>query len=106
VILSAIATCLLVQSFASLLQSQPETRFAWIGSLRSALITGLRLLLRTDHWYTMAFASAVAILNKFLIRVNHTHLFNLANAGIIASLVLTHDAWVFSGQYPLWMHSQ
>jgi Na+-transporting NADH:ubiquinone oxidoreductase subunit NqrB len=101
VILSAIASCLLVQSLASLLQSQPGERLAWIGSLRSALITGLSLslLLRTEHWYTMAFAAAVAILSKFLIRVNHKHLFNPANAGIIASLVLTHDAWVSPGQW-------
>jgi Na+-transporting NADH:ubiquinone oxidoreductase subunit NqrB len=101
VVLSAIATSLLIQTIASLLQSKPESRFAWIGSLRSALITGLSLslLLRTDHWYTMAFAAAVAILSKFLIRVNHKHLFNPANAGIIASLVLTHDAWVSPGQW-------
>jgi Na+-transporting NADH:ubiquinone oxidoreductase subunit NqrB len=101
VVLSAIATCLLVQTIVSMLQAQPELRFAWVGSLRSALITSLSLslLLRTDHWYTMAFAAAAAIGSKFLIRINHKHLFNPANAGIIAALVLTHDAWVSPGQW-------
>jgi Na+-transporting NADH:ubiquinone oxidoreductase subunit NqrB len=103
VIFCAIATCLIVQSIASLLQTRKESAvsFDWISSLRSALITGisLSLLLRTDHWYTMCFAAAAAISSKFLIRVKDKHLFNPANAGIIAALVLTQDAWVSPGQW-------
>jgi Na+-transporting NADH:ubiquinone oxidoreductase subunit NqrB len=104
VVLSAVLTCILVQSVASLVQAQitPESSsFSWVSSLRSALITGisLSLLLRTDHWYTMTFAASIAILSKFLIRINDKHLFNPANAGIIAALVLTHDAWVSPGQW-------
>jgi Na+-transporting NADH:ubiquinone oxidoreductase subunit NqrB len=102
-ILSAIATCLLVQAIASVIVArlQGDDAFAWLGSLRSALITGLSLslLLRTDHWTTMAFAAAIAILSKFLIRVQEKHLFNPANVGIIAALVLTQDAWVSPGQW-------
>ncbi|WP_404783651.1 RnfABCDGE type electron transport complex subunit D [Altericista sp. CCNU0014] len=103
VIFCAIATCLIVQSAASLLQVREASAFSldWVGSLRSALITGisLSLLLRTDHWYTMVFAASVAILSKFSIRVKDKHLFNPANAGIIATLVLTQDAWVSPGQW-------
>ncbi len=104
VIFSAIATCLIVQSAASFWVAQQTTdspAFSWLGSLRSALVTSisLSLLLRTDHWYTMAFAASVAILSKFLIRVNQKHLFNPANAGIIAALALTQDAWVSPGQW-------
>jgi Na+-transporting NADH:ubiquinone oxidoreductase subunit NqrB len=104
VVFSAIATCVIVQSAASFWEARNTANissFSWVGSLRSALITSisLSLLLRTDHWYTMAFAASVAILSKFLIRVNHKHLFNPANVGIIAALVLTQDAWVSPGQW-------
>jgi Na+-transporting NADH:ubiquinone oxidoreductase subunit NqrB len=103
IIVSAIATCLLIQALASILQTKflTSTHSPWTASLRSALITGLSLslLLRTDHWLTMSFAAAIAILSKFLIRVNGKHLFNPANAGIIAALVLTQDAWVSPGQW-------
>ncbi|NJO40483.1 MAG: Na+-transporting NADH:ubiquinone oxidoreductase, subunit NqrB [Cyanobacteria bacterium CRU_2_1] len=70
-------------------------------SLLSALITalGLSLLLRTDHYSTIALASALAILSKFLLRVQGKHIFNPANFGIIAALTLTHDAWVSPGQW-------
>jgi Na+-transporting NADH:ubiquinone oxidoreductase subunit NqrB len=101
VIFWAIATCLILQSVAHLLQRASAPSLDWVSSLRSALITGisLSLLLRTDHWYTMVFAATAAILSKFLIRVNDKHLFNPANAGIIAALVLTQDAWVSPGQW-------
>jgi Na+-transporting NADH:ubiquinone oxidoreductase subunit NqrB len=104
VILSAIATCLLVQTLASLVLMRvqtPEHPWAWVHSLRSALITSLSLslLLRTDHWFTMVFAATVAILSKFVVRLNDKHLFNPANAGIMAALILTQDAWVSPGQW-------
>jgi Na+-transporting NADH:ubiquinone oxidoreductase subunit NqrB len=103
VIVTAIAASLLVQAIASILlaRSQGDNSCTWIGSLRSASITGLSLslLLRTDRWETMAFAAAIAILSKFLIRINDKHLFNPANAGIIAALMLTQDAWVSPGQW-------
>jgi len=70
-------------------------------TLLSPLITslGLSLLLRTDHITTMMLASAIAILSKFLLRVNGKHLFNPANIGIVTAIVLTHDAWVSPGQW-------
>ncbi|MGK7889977.1 MAG: DUF2330 domain-containing protein [Leptolyngbyaceae cyanobacterium] len=70
-------------------------------SVRSPLITALSLslLLRADHEITMLLAGGVAIASKFFIRVNGKHCFNPANIGIIAALVLTHDAWVSPGQW-------
>ncbi|WP_421655900.1 RnfABCDGE type electron transport complex subunit D [Leptothermofonsia sp. ETS-13] len=70
-------------------------------SLPSALITslGLSLLLRADHYSTVILAGMLAILSKFLLRVRGKHLFNPANFGIIAALVLTPDAWVSPGQW-------
>jgi len=84
----AIATCLITQWFFSSL------------SLRSALITGLgiSLLLRDDHWTTIALASFLAISSKFVFKVGDKHFFNPANFGIISVLILTNDAWVSPGQ--------
>ncbi|GAB1540568.1 hypothetical protein NUACC21_32370 [Scytonema sp. NUACC21] len=70
-------------------------------NLRSALITslGLSLLLRVDHWTTMALAAASAIASKFVFKIGDKHFFNPANFGIISALVLTPDAWVSPGQW-------
>ncbi|MBD2196687.1 MULTISPECIES: RnfABCDGE type electron transport complex subunit D [Calothrix] len=92
----AIATCLLTQWILSSLISQEHKL-----NLRSALITslGLSLLLRADHWTTMALAAASAIASKFLFQVGNKHFFNPANFGIITALLLTTDAWVSPGQW-------
>ncbi|MFN6561084.1 MAG: RnfABCDGE type electron transport complex subunit D [Nostoc sp. ChiSLP01] len=70
-------------------------------NLRSALITslGLSLLLRADHWTTMALAAASAIASKFIFRVGEKHFFNPGNFGIICALIFTGDAWVSPGQW-------
>ncbi len=70
-------------------------------NFRSALITalGLCLLLRAEHYTTMALAGCLAISSKFLFQVRGKHFFNPANFGIIAVLVLTPDAWVSPGQW-------
>ncbi|WP_445636551.1 Na+-transporting NADH:ubiquinone oxidoreductase, subunit NqrB [Nostoc sp. DSM 114161] len=70
-------------------------------NLRSALITslGLSLLLRADHWTTMAIAVASAIASKFILRVGDKHFFNPGNFGIICALIFTSDAWVSPGQW-------
>jgi hypothetical protein len=70
-------------------------------SLLSSLITslGLSLLLRADHYSTIALACTVAILSKFLLRVQGKHVFNPGNFGIITALLFTPDAWVSPGQW-------
>jgi len=70
-------------------------------SLKSATITALSLslLLRADHYTTMILAGSLAILSKFLFQVHCKHFFNPANFGIIATLILTPDAWVSPGQW-------
>lgn len=70
-------------------------------SWKSALITslGLSLLLRVNVEWVMALAAFVAISSKFFIRFNGKHVFNPANIGIIAAIVLTGQAWVSPGQW-------
>jgi Na+-transporting NADH:ubiquinone oxidoreductase subunit NqrB len=72
-----------------------------ISSCRSALITGLglSLLLRSNHWQTMAIAGCLAIVSKFIFCYRNKHFFNPANFGIISVLLLTNDAWVSPGQW-------
>lgn len=73
---------------------------SWKG-LKSALITGLGLsiLLQTGSTLTLVAAGALAISSKFIIRVNDKHLFNPANFGIIAGILLFQDAWISPGQW-------
>ncbi|WP_066384212.1 MULTISPECIES: RnfABCDGE type electron transport complex subunit D [unclassified Anabaena] len=79
----------------------PQSRVPSPLNVRSALITalGLSLLLRADHWTTMAFAAASAIASKFFWQFHNKHFFNPANFGIISALVFTSDAWVSPGQW-------
>ncbi|WP_017652644.1 RnfABCDGE type electron transport complex subunit D [Fortiea contorta] len=96
-IIVAIATCLLTQGMLSLFRDQGVKALG----LRSALITalGLSLLLRADHWTTIAIAAVSAIGSKFVLRVGDKHVFNPANFGIITALLFTADAWVSPGQW-------
>lgn len=90
-----ITTCLITQYIGLYFTTQN------FKNLKSALITalGLCLLLKANEWQTLAFASAVAIGSKFLIRFNNKHLFNPANFGIILAVFLTGDAWISPGQW-------
>lgn len=121
IILVAIATCLTTQWAALAISSQfnssqtattppspllptsypPTLSLSPLSSLPSALITalGLSLLLRTDHYTTMMVAAIVAIASKFLLRFRDKHIFNPANFGIVAAIILTQDVWVSPGQW-------
>lgn len=96
-VLTAIATCLLTQAVALRLTQTPSTPSAYLSPLITSL--GLSLLLRADHVTTMMLAASAAIASKFLLRIQNKHVFNPGNFGIIAALVLTHDAWVSPGQW-------
>jgi enediyne biosynthesis protein E5 len=90
----ALTSVLLTQFACARLWRRP---FEW----RSVLITGLSLslLLRTGDPWVMAAAAAVAILSKYLFRLNGKHLFNPATVGIVFALLVTHRAWVSPGQW-------
>jgi Na+-transporting NADH:ubiquinone oxidoreductase subunit NqrB len=121
----AIATCLLTQIGACLIQqarfpndstshlfaatakdaeSQVRTQSITPGvasTLPSALITALSLslLLRTGTYSTMMLAGGAAILSKFILRLRDKAIFNPANFGIVIVLLLSPDAWVSPGQW-------
>ena len=79
---------------------------------RSAIITtlSLSLLLRADAIIPLMAAAAIAIGSKFTMRLYGKHIFNPANAGIVAMLILSHTfmpdiAWTTPGQWgtALWL---
>jgi Na+-transporting NADH:ubiquinone oxidoreductase subunit NqrB len=67
----------------------------------SALITcfGVSLLLRSDTLWVHPLTAAVAMSSKFVLRVHGKHIFNPANLGVIAALVLLPGTWVSPGQW-------
>jgi Na+-transporting NADH:ubiquinone oxidoreductase subunit NqrB len=74
--------------------------------IKSALITtlSLTLLLRSDDLWPLALAAFIAIFSKFILRIGGKHLFNPANAGIVALLLLSTSiapgaAWTTPGQW-------
>jgi Na+-translocating ferredoxin:NAD+ oxidoreductase RnfD subunit len=70
-------------------------------SARSSLISGLSLclLLRTNDPWLAVLAAIVTIAGKSLVRFNGKHVFNPANGGIVAMLLLTNQVWVSPGQW-------
>ena len=70
-------------------------------SLKSAAITamGLGLLLQTNNLWVAAAAAAISIAAKFCVRWKGKHIFNPANIGIMAIILLTNQAWISTGQW-------
>jgi Na+-transporting NADH:ubiquinone oxidoreductase subunit NqrB len=89
------ATCLATQA-AFVVHHRLEWR-----TLKSAAITtlGLCLLFKSGSVLTLVLGAFIAIASKFLLRVRGKHVFNPANIGIVAAIVLTGDAWISPGQW-------
>jgi hypothetical protein len=67
----------------------------------SVLISAMSLclLLKTNHWYTSLLAAFLTVTSKYIFRFAHKHIFNPSAFGIIATILLTHDAWLSPGQW-------
>ncbi len=68
---------------------------------RSALISGLSLslLLRTDSPEIIVLAAGIAILSKFILRIDNAHIFNPTNLALTSVVLLTGEAWISPGQW-------
>lgn len=99
-IATILAACMASQWLGAALNA---TRFDW----KSPLITtfSLALLLRADGLAPLAAAGAIAVGSKFALRLNGKHIFNPANIGIVATVLLTDNAWTTPGQWgsALWL---
>ena len=67
----------------------------------SVLISALSicLLLKTNHWYTSLLAACLTVSSKYFLRFNKKHIFNPSAFGIVATILLTNDAWLSPGQW-------
>jgi Na+-translocating ferredoxin:NAD+ oxidoreductase RnfD subunit len=88
---------------AALLAQAALTRLARLPRFdpRSALISSLSLclLLRTNALSIAILAAVVTIASKFVFRVDGKHVFNPTNFGLVATMLLTGQAWVSPGQW-------
>jgi enediyne biosynthesis protein E5 len=91
----AIAAALVTQALCSRLWRLPSI------DLRSPLITGLSLslLLRADEPWVHAIAGIIAILSKFVLRVDGKHVWNPAGFAIVVLLFGTNHVWISPGQW-------
>ncbi|MFQ5563080.1 MAG: RnfABCDGE type electron transport complex subunit D [Parvularculaceae bacterium] len=89
-----VATAFLAQALGSLLNA---VRIDFKSPLITAL--SLTLLLRADAAWPLALAAAIAIGSKFTLRLNGKHIFNPANIGIVATVLLADAAWTTPGQW-------
>jgi Na+-transporting NADH:ubiquinone oxidoreductase subunit NqrB len=71
------------------------------GSWKSVLIScfSLCLLLKTNHWYICILAATLTVLSKYLLRYNGKHIFNPSAFGIVATILLTKEAWLSPAQW-------
>ncbi len=71
------------------------------GSYLSAVVTcfGLSILLRADTLWVHPLAAFIAVGSKFVLRVNGKHVYNPANLGVMAALLLLPGTWISPGQW-------
>ncbi|PWT73440.1 MAG: hypothetical protein C5B59_13350 [Bacteroidetes bacterium] len=72
-------------------------RFWFLSSLISGL--SLCLLLKTNHWYTSLLAGFLTVASKFIFKFGRKHIFNPSAFGIVATMIVTKDAWLSPGQW-------
>lgn len=100
--LLTISGCLVFQYSADSLISK---RFLRLNEFNrwgfSVLISAMSLclLLKTNLWTTSLLAAFLTVSSKYVFRINRKHIFNPSAFGIIATLLLTNDAWLSPGQW-------
>ena len=71
-----------------------------VGYLSAAITCfGLSILLRADTLWVHPLAASLAIGSKFVLRCRGKHIYNPANLGVIASILLLPGAWISPGQW-------
>ena len=67
----------------------------------SVLISAMSLclLLKTNDWYVSLLAAFLTVASKYILRFNKKHIFNPSAFGIVATILLTKDAWLSPGQW-------
>ena len=94
--------CLLFQYAADSLKGKRLLRPAefdrWGFSVLISAMS-LCLLLKTNHWYVSLLAAFLTVISKYVFRFDKKHIFNPSAFGIVATILLTKDAWLSPGQW-------
>ena len=94
--------CLLFQYLADSIKSK---RFLRVNEFDrwgfSVLISAMSLclLLKTNHWYISLLAAFLTVASKYVFKFNKKHIFNPSAFGIVATILITKDAWLSPGQW-------
>ena len=59
----------------------------------------LCLLLKTNYWWVSLLAAFLTVASKYIFRFKRKHIFNPSAFGIVATLLITNDAWLSPGQW-------
>ncbi len=67
----------------------------------SVLISAMSLclLLKTNEWWISLLAAFLTVASKYILRIRGRHIFNPSAFGIIATILITKDAWLSPGQW-------
>lgn len=67
----------------------------------SVLISAMSLclLLKTNLWAISLLAAFLTVASKYIFRYHHKHIFNPSAFGIVATIVLTNEAWLSPAQW-------
>src|SRR5215216_4320993 len=59
----------------------------------------LCLLLKTNYWWVSLLAAFLTVASKYVFRFQQKHIFNPSAFGIVATLLITNNAWLSPGQW-------
>lgn len=98
----SIGGCLLFQYAADSIRSKRFLRLSeferWGFSVLISAMS-LCLLLKTNDWWVSLLAAFFTVVSKYVFRFNRKHIFNPSAFGIVATILLTKDAWLSPGQW-------
>src|SRR5436190_12542320 len=98
----SICGCLLFQYAADSIKAKrflkPNEFDRWGFSVLISAMS-LCLLLKTNDWYVSLLAAFLTVASKYVLQFNQKHIFNPSAFGIVATLLLTKDAWLSPGQW-------
>ena len=98
----SIGGCLLFQYTADSMKAKrflkPSEFNRWGFSVLISAMS-LCLLLKTNDWYVSLLAAFLTVASKYVLRFNKKHIFNPSAFGIVATILLTKDAWLNPGQW-------
>ena len=98
----SIGGCLFFQYAADSIRSkrflQPTEFDRWGFSVLISAMS-LCLLLKTNDWWVSLLCAFLTVVSKYAFRFNKKHIFNPSAFGIVATILLTKDAWLSPGQW-------